>query len=116
METLTAVVAAVDAVIPDTWTGVGLLVVPPSPSWPDPLLPQHFTVPLPVTAHVCRFPASRVRGRMFQGPVPAEFTAATRNTYAVRVSKPVTVIEVDVDAEWANDDHEVDPILRYWTS
>jgi hypothetical protein len=42
---------------PDTLTGVALLVVDPSPSWPMLLPPQHFTPPLVVMAHVWSSPA-----------------------------------------------------------
>jgi hypothetical protein len=49
--TLTAVVAGVNPVIPDTKTGAKLLLVVPLPNWPDPLLPQHLTVPFAITAH-----------------------------------------------------------------
>src|SRR2546423_109322 len=35
---------------PDTWTGLSLCVVVPSPSWPFPLGPQASTVPSDLTA------------------------------------------------------------------
>src|SRR5215218_3498430 len=42
---------------PDTVTGTLLFVVPPSPSWPKKLSPQHFTAPELVTAQVWSRPA-----------------------------------------------------------
>jgi len=42
---------------PTTETGVSLSVVVPSPSWPSAFQPQHFTVPLLVSAHVWSPPA-----------------------------------------------------------
>src|SRR5690606_22516963 len=38
---------------PLTLTGTRLSEPDPSPSWPQPLLPQHFTPPAPVRAQVC---------------------------------------------------------------
>src|SRR3954469_19322780 len=56
-------VREVAAVVPDampvTLTGAGLLPLLPSPSWPLPLLPQHFTEPSPSSAHVWKPPAAR---------------------------------------------------------
>src|SRR5436190_1068623 len=37
---------------PETSTGVGLSTMVPSPSWPNPLSPQHFTPPPVVRAQV----------------------------------------------------------------
>src|SRR5258706_428120 len=41
---------------PDTSTGVELVVVVPSPSWPTLFLPQHFTPPDLVSAQLCSSP------------------------------------------------------------
>ncbi len=41
-----------------TSTGVGRLVVLPSPNWPDPLRPQHLTPPPTVSEQVCPPPAA----------------------------------------------------------
>ena len=43
-------------VIPETEVGTSRLVPVPSPSRPDPLFPQHWTVPLARTAQVCEEP------------------------------------------------------------
>src|SRR5262245_57131289 len=43
---------------PPTSTGTGLSVVPPLPSWPVPLLPQHFTPPEVVNAQLWLAPAA----------------------------------------------------------
>src|SRR5262245_8392011 len=48
-----APIAVTPALNPLTATGVTLGVVVPSPSWPAELLPQHFTPPVVVSAHVC---------------------------------------------------------------
>ncbi len=49
-------------------------------------------------------------------PVPIVFTAATLNTYAVPLSKPVTVTEVDVETDSENVVN-VEPLsLEYWTT
>jgi hypothetical protein len=48
---LTAVLAGVNPVIPDTNTGTELSVVEPSPNSPESFLPQHRTVPSAITAH-----------------------------------------------------------------
>ena len=49
---------AVQSVAPvDSWVGVILFVVVPSPSWPRPLLPQAQRVPFDLSATVCRRPA-----------------------------------------------------------
>jgi len=39
---------------PTTVTGVERLVVVPSPSWPEPLAPQHLTAPPESSAQVCK--------------------------------------------------------------
>src|SRR3954447_18231346 len=43
---------------PATRTGVVLLTLVPSPSWPSPLAPQHQAAPLPVSAQVWEPPAA----------------------------------------------------------
>src|SRR5437588_329975 len=45
-------------VSPTTSTGVERLVRVPSPSWPQPLSPQHLTPPALVTAQVCKPPTA----------------------------------------------------------
>jgi hypothetical protein len=46
--------------MPDTVTGVLELVVVLFPSWPEPLNPQHRTVPLASSAHVCDEPPEEI--------------------------------------------------------
>jgi hypothetical protein len=49
-------------------------------------------------------------------PVPIVFLAATLNTYAVPLVKPVTVTEVEVDTPSENV-VKVEPLsLEYWTT
>ncbi len=48
---------AVAVVIPETMTGVEELVSVPVPSWPEPLYPQHVTLPSENRAQVWMFPA-----------------------------------------------------------
>ena len=55
---LPAVMAATPLARPDTLTGVRRSVVELSPSWPEPLSPQHFTPPAVVSAQVCSSPAA----------------------------------------------------------
>ena len=43
---------------PTTFTGVRRFVAVPSPSWPDPLNPQHLTPPPLVSAQVWYLPAA----------------------------------------------------------
>src|SRR6266536_107850 len=47
-----SVTVAQSVVCPLSWTGTGLSVVVPSPSWPELLTPQHHTVPPVFSAHV----------------------------------------------------------------
>ena len=47
------------------------------------------------------------------GPVPTEFTAATRNAYDESESSPVTVIDVAVEAVCVTVVQETSPTLRY---
>ena len=42
---------------PATGTGVPLLIVEPSPSWPWTLSPQQYAAPPVVSPHVCDLPA-----------------------------------------------------------
>jgi len=49
-------------------------------------------------------------------PVPIVLTAATLNTYAVPLARPVTVTEVDVETDSENVVN-VEPLsLEYWTT
>src|SRR5438876_780697 len=43
---------------PETFVGTSRFVLVPSPSWPDPLAPQHFTTPVTSTAQVWEAPAA----------------------------------------------------------
>lgn len=43
--------------VPHTVTGVSLVVVVPSPSWPQAFWPQHFVTPERVVAHEWKLPA-----------------------------------------------------------
>ena len=46
-------------------------------------------------------------------PIPTPFTAATRNTYAVPLVRPVTVVEVAVEAARLNVVHVLPSLLLY---
>jgi hypothetical protein len=48
--------------------------------------------------------------------VPTPFTAATRNTYAVPLVRPVTVAEVDVEVPSLNVVHVEPLLLLNWTT
>jgi len=52
----------------DTWVGVALVFVVPSPSWPEVFRPQHFTEPVLVTAHVWLPPAEIERIELDERP------------------------------------------------
>ena len=54
---LPAAIAATPLDRPTTCTGVSRLIVVPSPSWPEKLLPQHLAAPAVVTAQLCAPPA-----------------------------------------------------------
>src|SRR5439155_12116393 len=53
-----AEIAATPLGSPETATGVWRSVIVPSPSWPEPLSPQHLTPPPLVSAQLCRAPAA----------------------------------------------------------
>lgn len=49
-------------------------------------------------------------------PVPTAFTAATRNTYATPLVRPVTVAETAVDVPSVKSDQVTPAFEEYWST
>jgi hypothetical protein len=81
------------------------------------------TIAVPVTNSTDEYPvenSSAARGVLVTAveyaPVPAAFTAATRKSYAVPFTSPVTTAVVPVDVPSANGTHKPDGLSRYCTT
>ena len=85
--TLTAVDEGDAPSIPDTATGTSRSVVELSPTLPKRLVPQHFTLPSAITAHVCK-PAALTLTANDDGDSPSIFDTSTGTLVGVVVPSP----------------------------
>jgi hypothetical protein len=85
------VIAATPDASPCTTTGIGLPVLELFPSWPSPLLPQHRTPPVLVSAQVCEPPAEIAATPV---PRPEKRRPARRGHPAERLRERVAAMVV----------------------